>query len=141
MKYLIKFNESLDLERIKGNILDILIDFKDRRMAVNVLINNNFLYIIIETVYSADPESGLRPISKPINLSEYLPVFEMLFDYLLYKYELLAIRWSEDDKHHDSYELSPDDNVIETFNEVLKNRELFKIALQFRPSQLTKLQQ
>ena len=134
-----KFNESLDLERLKGNILDILIEFKDRRMAVNVLVNNNFLYILIETVYSAD-----GPISKPINLSEYLPVFEMLFDYLLYKYELLAIRWSEDDKPHpihDSYELSPDDDVIETFNEVLKNRELFKIALQFKPSQLTKLQQ
>jgi hypothetical protein len=136
MKHLMRFNESLDLERLKGNILDILIEFKDRRMAVNVLINNNFLYILIETVYSAD-----GPISKPINLSEYLPVFEMLFDYLLYKYELLAIRWSEDDKHHDSYELSPDDDVIETFNEVLKNRELFKIALQFKPSQLTKLQQ
>lgn len=135
-----KFNESLDLERLKGNILDILIEFKDRRMAVNVLINKNFLYIIIETVYSADPGSGLRPISKPINVSEYLPVFEMLFDYLLYKYELFEIRWSEDDKHHDSYQLSPDDNVIETFNEVLKNRELFKIALQFKPSQLTKLQ-
>lgn len=141
MKHLMKFNESLDLERLKGNILDILIEFKDKRMAVNVLINKNFLYIIIETVYSANPGSGLHPISKPINLSEYLPVFEMLFDYLLYNYELLAIRWSEDDKHHDSYELSPDDNVIETFNEVLKNRELFKIALQFKPSQLTKLQQ
>jgi hypothetical protein len=136
MKHLVRFNESLDLERLKCNILDILIDFKDRRMAVNVLINNNFLYIIIETVYSVD-----GPISKPISLSEYLPVFEMLFDYLLYKYELFEIRWSEDDKHHDSYQLSPDDSVIETFNEVLKNRELFKIALQFKPSQLTKLQQ
>ncbi len=137
MKHLMKFNESLDLERLKCNILDILIEFKDRRMAVNVLINNNFLYIIIETVYSVN-----GAISKPINLSEYLPVFEMLFDYLLYKYELFEIRWSEDQNWPnsvDEYKLSDQDEVYPTFHEVLKNRELSKIILFFNPSTLTKL--
>lgn len=136
MRHLIRFNESLDLVRLKSNILDIFVEFKDRKLAVNVVAHKNLLYILIETVYSTNV-----PISKPINISEDLPIFEMLFDYLSNKYKLSEIRWYLG-SNNVTCKLSKEDNDIETFkkelkSKELKSKELTKIALQFNPSKLT----
>jgi hypothetical protein len=73
-----------------------------------------------------------------INIDDDSSIFEMLFDYLEYTYELYLIRWMEDGSV-DEYKLSEQDEVYPTFHEVLKNRELSKIILFFNPSTLTRL--
>ena len=137
-----RFNESLD-DKIRTTIEEILLEFQDRGFITKVWQNGNHgeITIIIENSHH-----NRNSFSKDfINIDDDSSIFEMLFDYLEYTYELYLIRWVEGDintnfnRYGDEYELSEQDEVYPTFHEVLKNRELSKIILFFNPSIITRL--
>jgi len=146
MKHLMKFNESktklLAYRKTITTIKEILLEFEDRGFFTKVYQNggNEQLTIIIEN----DVKNSLTK-DLTINIDDDSSIFEMLFDYLEYTYELYLIRWVEGDivsnfnRYGDEYGLSEQDEIYPTFHEVLKNRELSKIILFFNPSTLTKL--
>ena len=141
-----KFNESktklLAYRKTITTIKEILLEFEDRGFFTKVYQNggNEQLTIIIEN----DVKNSLTK-DLTINIDDDSSIFEMLFDYLEYTYELYLIRWVEGDivsnfnRYGDEYGLSEQDEIYPTFHEVLKNRELSKIILFFNPSTLTKL--
>lgn len=129
MRYLRKFNESNNIDKIKGNIKDILVDFKDRKFSVNVIGNRKFLNVMIEMVYG-QRDGIIKELSNPINIIDDEDIFKMLFEYLENMYELQEIRYLEDGWQ--VYTLSKNEKEYETFLEVLKNKELYKIILQFK---------
>ena len=146
MKHLVRFNESktklLAYRKTITTIKEILLEFEDRGFFTKVYQNggNEQLTIIIEN----DVKNSLTK-DLTINIDDDSSIFEMLFDYLEYTYELYLIRWVEGDivsnfnRYGDEYGLSEQDEIYPTFHEVLKNRELSKIILFFNPSTLTKL--
>lgn len=143
MKHLMKFNESktklLAYRKTITTIKEILLEFEDRGFKPKIYQNggNEQLTVIIE---SDSMNSFTKNLT--INIDDDSSIFEMLFDYLEYTYELYLIRWVEGDSvdwKGDEYKLSEQDEVYPTFHEVLKNRELSKIILFFNPSTLTKL--
>ena len=143
---LMRFNESktklLAYRKTITTIKEILLEFEDRGFKPKIYQNggNEQLTVIIE---SDSMNSFTKDLT--INIDDDSSIFEMLFDYLEYTYELYLIRWVEGDIHQnwpnsvDEYKLSEQDEVYPTFHEVLKNRELSKIILFFNPSSLTKL--
>lgn len=140
MKHLRKFNESNDpIDKIKTTIDEILLEFKDRGFINRVMQNGNRgeLTISIEN-RNHNRNSFTKEL---INIDNESSIFEMLFNYLEYTYELYLIRWIEGNNARitDEYELSEVDEPYATFHEVLKNRELSRIILFFNPSLLTRL--
>lgn len=138
MKHLKRFNESLD-DKIRTTIEEILLEFQDRGFITTTRMDGSRgqLTIIIENGnYNMNCFTD-----KLINIDDETSIFEMLFDYLEYTYELYLIRWIEGNgaRIPHEYELSEQDEVYPTFHEVLKNRELSKIILFFNPSILTRL--
>jgi len=136
MKHLKRFNESTRLpSKMFSTIKEILLEFEDRGFSTQVWQNGNRgeITIIIENDVM---NSFTRDLT--INIDDDSTIFEMLFDYLEYKYELYLIRWIENGSV-DQYTLSEQDEIYPTFHEVLKNRQLSKIILFFNPSTLTKL--
>ena len=139
MKHLVRFNESktklLAYRKTITTIKEILLEFEDRGFKPKIYQNGGHdqLTVIIE---SDSMNSFTKDLT--INIDDDSSIFEMLFDYLEYTYELYLIRWMEDGSV-DEYKLSEQDEVYPTFHEVLKNRELSKIILFFNPSTLTRL--
>jgi hypothetical protein len=143
---LMRFNESktklLAYRKTITTIKEILLEFEDRGFKPKIYQNGGHdqLTVIIE---SDSMNSFTKDLT--INIDDDSSIFEMLFDYLEYTYELYLIRWVEGDIHQnwpnsvDEYKLSEQDEVYPTFHEVLKNRQLSKIVLFFNPSTLTKL--
>jgi hypothetical protein len=138
MKHLMRFNESFD-NKIRTTIEEILLEFQDRGFITKVMQNGSRgqLTIIIEN----DNHNMNCFIDKLINIDDETSIFEMLFDYLEYTYELYLIRWIEGNgaRVPHEYELNEQDEIYPTFHEVLKNRELSKIILFFNPSIITRL--
>lgn len=136
---LMRFNESktklLAYRKMVSTVSEILLEFEDRGFFTKVYQNGNHdeITIIIENDVM---NSFTRDLT--INIDDDSTIFEMLFDYLEYKYELYLIRWIENGSV-DEYTLSEQDEIYPTFHEVLKNRQLSKIILFFNPSTLTKL--
>lgn len=136
---LMRFNESktklLNYRKTITTIKEILIEFEDRGFKTKIYQNggNEQLTVIIENDVMNSFTKNLT-----INIDDDSSIFEMLFEYLEYTYELYLIRWVEGDSV-DEYKLSEQDEVYPTFHEVLKNRQLSKIILFFNPSTLTKL--
>jgi hypothetical protein len=137
MKYLIKFNESLD-DKIRTTIEEILLEFQDRGFITKVMQNGSKGQLTVYIENSHHNRNGFT--MDLINIDDETS-FEMLFDYLEYTYELYLIRWIEGNNARisDEYELGEQDEIYPTFHEVLKNRELSKIILFFNPSTLTRL--
>lgn len=133
-----RFNESFD-NKIRTTIEEILLEFQDRGFITKVMQNGSRgqLTIIIEN----DNHNMNCFIDKLINIDDETSIFEMLFDYLEYTYELYLIRWIEGNgaRVPHEYELNEQDEIYPTFHEVLKNRELSKIILFFNPSIITRL--
>jgi hypothetical protein len=138
MKHLMRFNESFD-NKIRTTIEEILLEFQDRGFITKVMQNGSRgqLTIIIEN----DNHNMNCFTDKLINIDDETSIFEMLFDYLEYTYELYLIRWIEGNgaRIPHEYELNEQDEIYPTFHEVLKNRELSKIILFFNPSIITRL--